>query len=115
MELNPYQSPRELGTKPAPVKWDTKTSVFVTLMLCAMIFGVIGGGFLVFKDENAFSAMAMTAGLIPATFFAGIAYRHQRHQFFLMAAVTLAILGAICAMCFVGMLLIAFYLNMPLP
>lgn len=112
MELNPNQSPRELGTKPTPVKWDTKTSVFVTLMFCAMIFGVIGGGFLVFKDENAFSAMAMTAGLIPATFFAGIAYRHQ---FFLMAAVTLAILGAICAMCFVGMLLIAFYLNMPLP
>ncbi len=116
MEPNPYQPPRELGTKPAPEKWDTASRILFALLLCTMLLSLIGALFLdLVWGESGFGLLMMATGLISATVFAFILYGYRRQNFYLALAILLATMGAICAMLFVGGLAIAFYLNIPLP
>ena len=115
MEQNPYQSPRELGTRPVPVPYDADAKTYAALMVVFGVIGVFGGLFFsVIRDETwAFIAIT-TSTALPLAVFGAMLHRNRRTAptFFLSALS--AFLALLTSVCLAGALYAVFYLGIKL-
>lgn len=115
MEQNPYQSPRELGTRLVPVPYDTAAKTYSALMVVAIVTGILGGLFFsVIRDEPwAFVAITNSA-VLPGAVFAAMLHRNRRTvSTFFLSALT-AFLALLTALTLAGAIYLDFVLGIKL-
>src|SRR5205823_57632 len=114
MQLNPYQSPLELGTKSAPQKWKMEAKAFLALALVALLFAAVAGGYNLYLEKMLAAVTMIATGLLPGTFFIVLSYRYQPHPLTLIAVFLGLVATALCTLTVALMLIAVLFLKIRL-